>query len=452
MKRAFRIEAIHPSYAVELAERQQTIEKKMLDDDGSGREERDDANYTVNDGIGVYKIDGPLLSSGNFWTRWLGYADYESVRNDLLAMANDPEVKDILVMMASPGGSVFGVSNASEAFAKVGAIKPITVYTEKNCCSGAYWLAANAKEIVVAPEAEVGSIGVIVTHVSYEKMLEEDGIKVTVIKSDELKAVGGPYTDLTEKEVAHIQAQVDQYADLFHDHIQAARPQVRLSGMKGQTFIGAEAVRMGLADAVMSYDAVINHIKTQRKPTQTGGYNMKMTAEQLRAALDAGKTLADIGLTEEERDEILATATTPPAEGAEGAEGKGSSTEGEGEGAEPEMVGMPVAEFEAMQAEMTAMAGKIEAAEAKAAAAVETSEKMRGIVTEVFNNRRLALGLTKIDVSKVSLDTLLADFAATTEQFNSSFKIGGSIKPPEKVEPKSIITDSVHAGLLQAAP
>lgn len=462
MHKTIRIEAIHAGYAAELVDAYEEMRKHACDDCSEyGSEPK---TYSIADGVGIYKIDGPLLSSGNAFTRWFGYADYEGIRNDLLAMAKDPEVQEILVMMASPGGSVFGVSNASEAFKKVGAVKDIYVYTGKNCCSGAYWLAAGAKEIIAAPEAELGSIGVIVTHFSYQKQIEEDGVKVTVIKTAELKAVGGPYTDLTEKEISHIQAQAEQYDDLFHEHIQATRPSVKLSSMKGQTFIGAEAVRMGLADAVMSYDDAIQHIRSQRKTTQTGGYNMKMTAEKLRAALDAGETLATLGLTEEEGNEILASA--PEVDGGElevDAAKKGGKKGGKGGGcADPEagegeteggaaMMSMPQAEFDVMVAELEGTKVSLAAAEATATKATAAAEKMRTIVSEVFNNRRVAMGLNKIDVSAMSLETLLSDYEATTTEFNKSFKIGGSLAQKPAEPPKSVVSDSVHAGHLQAA-
>jgi signal peptide peptidase SppA len=353
------------------------------------------------------------------------------------------------MMVGSPGGSVFGISDAAEAVRKVCKVKPIYAYSSKNAASGAYWLASCATTLIGSPESEWGSIGVIVSHFSYEKQLEQEGIKVTVLRSDELKAVGGPYTDLTDKEVAHIQEQVDTYDDLFKQHVLAVRPQVKLRQMKAQTFIGDEAKQMGLIDAVMSYDQTIDYIKSQRKPiTQVGGYNMKLTAETLKVALDAGKTLEDLGITQEEMEAIMATdVTAEPGESAVDGEDQQDpgvvepDAGGEGLDASAEMKLV----IEQQQIEITTL---IEQKDQLEAAATE----MKEIVIGVLNNRRVALGLTKIEMGAFSLPSILADYKAVSAEFDKSFKTGGVFKQkPEETKTVSVATDRAHAGLLQAA-
>ena len=194
MKKTLSIEAVHSLYAGELGHALSQVADsaerfKIQYDDDFEQEDPNRKPYTVIDGIAVYKISGPLLSNGSWFSRYLGYSAYDDIRSDLMQAAADPDVNEILLYMGTPGGSVFGVTDASDALTKVGAIKPLFVYSAKNVASGGYWLACNAGTLIASPESEWGSIGVIVTHFSYEKQLEEDGIAVTVIKSDELKAV-----------------------------------------------------------------------------------------------------------------------------------------------------------------------------------------------------------------------------------------------------------------------
>lgn len=455
MKKTITVEAIHGLYAGELGHALSKVDTMM--EAWAGREEElspteTEKNYGVVDGVGIYRINGPLLSTGNWLTRYFGMGSYEDLRADLLQMSADPDVQEILLMIGSPGGSVFGITDAAEVIKKIDKTStPVFAYSAKNAASGAYWLASCARTLIGAPESEWGSIGVIVTHASYEKQLEEDGVKITVIKSDELKAVGGPYRDLTDKEIAHIQDQVDQYSDLFHNHVQSVRPQVKLSSMKGQTFIGAEAQRMGLIDAVMSYDQVIDYIKGQRTPTtQTGGYRMKMTAGQLTAAIDAGKTLEDLGITQAEADEIMASAA--------------ATSEGTGDGASAMTTegSMEVdVEKEEMQAQIAALTEDLEKAQievtelteklAEAQESTVTAE-MRGIVISVLNNRRVALGLAKVEMEAFSDASILADYKAVTEQFEKAMVVGGVFNQKPKMEaPPAVVKTSTEAGLMQAA-
>ena len=445
MKKTLSIEAVHSLYAGELGHALSQVADsaerfKIQYDDDFEQEDSNRKPYTVIDGIAVYKISGPLLSNGSWWSRYLGYSAYDDIRSDLMQAAADPDVNEILLYMGTPGGSVFGVTDASDALTKVGAIKPLFVYSAKNVASGGYWLACNAGTLIASPESEWGSIGVIVTHFSYEKQLEEDGIAVTVIKSDELKAVGGPYKDLTDKEVSHIKSQVDQYNDLFHEHVRTKRPGVKLASMRGETYIGAEALRMGLVDAVMNYDQAIDYIKSKRKvTTQTGGYRMKMTAEELKVALEAGATLESLGITEAEAAEIQASAEEPEVK-------------------EPEAV---LPEVGALQEQLLAMTQQVAEKDAEIATLKESLTKvetdtalvadMKSAISDMINNKRVALQLTKLDFSAFSAESLMADYKAITGQFDAAFKTGGLFAKKEEKKQPSVASNSVHARLLDAA-
>lgn len=448
MKKTLSIEAVHSLYAGELghalAQIENTTERfkaqSECDDEGGSQEKP----YSVIDGIAIYKISGPLLTSGNRWSRLLGYAAYDDIRADLTQVANDPDVQEILCYMGTPGGAVYGVTDVSDAMAKIGAIKPLYVYSQKNVASGGYWLAANATTLIGSPESEWGSIGVIVTHFSYEKQLEEDGITVTIIKSDELKAVGGPYKDLTEKEVSHIKSQVDQYNDLFQEHVRSKRPGVRLASMKGETYIGEDALRMGLIDAVMSYDQTIDYIKSKRKmTTQTGGYKMKMTAEELKTALDSGATLESLGLTAEDVAEIQASVQEAEPE---------AYTETT---VEAEVSVDVLKELVAVKdVEITELAAKVE--QLTAELATTNTDKalvaeMKSVISEVMCNRRVALGLPKIDFSAFSAESLMSDYKAITDQFDKAFKTGGMFSKKEEVKKPAVADNRNHAALLDAA-
>lgn len=445
MKKTLSIEAVHPLYAGELGHALSQLddagERFKAQMGGEDTDERPDRPYTVVDGVAIYKISGPLLTNGSWYSRIIGYAAYDDIRADLMQAAADPDVQEILLYMGTPGGSVFGVSDASEALQKISTLKPLYVYSQKNVASGGYWLAANAGTLIGSPESEWGSIGVVVTHFSYEKQLENDGVKVTTIKSDVLKAIGGPYTDLTDKEVEHIKAQVDQYNDLFHEHVKSKRPGVRLSSMKGETYIGAEALRMGLIDAVMSYDQTIDYIKGKRKvEAQTGGYRMKMTAEELRVALESGATLEGLGISEEESTAILAGTIAVEEPVVETPE------------VSADVVGLQeqIVAITASLAESREALAQAQASLAAAEAGAKMINEMKEIISGVMNGRRIALGLQKLDFAAFSPESLLSDYKAITGQFDQAFKTGGLFAKQEVKKPTAI-TDSVQARMLDAA-
>ena len=173
---------------------------------------------------------------------------------------------------------------------------------------------------------------------------------------------------------------------------------------------------------------------------------MKMTAQQLQAALDAGQTLETLGMSQEEVDEILATAGQPTEP-----EGEGTTPEPEANDGTPgddDVVAILAATTQALEAKEVEILELV----AKVEAATKTADKMRDVVVSVINNRRVALGMSQVDMSKFSLESVMQDYDAVTEQFEKSFKPGGIFAQAKKVEePTEPVRSRTEAGLMQAA-
>lgn len=94
MKKTLSIEAVHSLYAGELGHALSQVADsaerfKIQYDDDFEKEDSNRKPYTVIDGIAVYKISGPLLSNGSWWSRYLGYSAYDDIRTDLMQAAAD---------------------------------------------------------------------------------------------------------------------------------------------------------------------------------------------------------------------------------------------------------------------------------------------------------------------------------------------------------------------------
>ena len=461
-KNIIEITAIHPFRTEELFDSYARIEafidsaeylerKAAYDDEEDEEDYANSADYDVINGTAVYKISGGILSSGNWLTRMYGYASYDEIRRNVMHAAANPEVRDVLLMFSSPGGSAFGVVDGAEAIKKVDSIKPVYSYTSSMCCSGAYWLGSQARKIFVSPESESGSIGVKLQHVSREKELENQGLVVTEIKSAELKAVGSPYKNLSDKELSHLQDQVNQIATLFSTSMQKARPNLKTEALNGATFIGESAVTVGLSDAVASYDDVMAYIQSQRAATTnpTGGFNMNK--QELMAALDSGISLEEIGLEQEEVDKILSEEEVTEPVVVEETE---SVLEVKTDDISKQLSTLTDALVEKDQ-KIATLEATIAAATAKFEAQAVT---LKQIVAEVTTNRRIALNFqSSVDLTKFSTESLLAEYEAVTDAYDKEFKTGGLFKKRQasveepKGEQSPLVQDSIHEGQLRAA-
>ncbi|MCB6403127.1 S49 family peptidase, partial [Schaalia odontolytica] len=80
-------------------------------------------------------------------------------------------------------------------------------------CSAAYALASSAEEIIASPDADVGSIGVIMVHQELTKAFEKNGVTINVIKAGEFKGMGSPFQALSEESKERLQKRInDTYA------------------------------------------------------------------------------------------------------------------------------------------------------------------------------------------------------------------------------------------------
>lgn len=178
--------------------------------------------------------------------------DLADVDAALAIAARTPAVKNILLSINSPGGSVTGVPETAARIAAIAEKKNVFAYTEGQMCSAAYWLAASADQILGTSSSQVGSIGVYLALVDETRALEAMGIKVETIKDGTLKAAGASWKPLAEHERAHFQEQVAQIGRTFRAAVTAKRPGVKMEVMQGQSFFGAEAKKAGLVDAIVA--------------------------------------------------------------------------------------------------------------------------------------------------------------------------------------------------------
>lgn len=178
---------------------------------------------TVHGNVGVIEIKGGLLSSSNWVTRWLGITTYTDIRNSLIDAAENNSIDTILLDMDTPGGSAQGVDDVSNLINQIKESKQVVAHTSRLMASAGYWIGSAAHEVYATRLATVGSIGVITVHQEMTKMLDQIGIKATVFRAGEFKALGGPMEALTTKAKNIIQGRLDQLYNEFVNHVALSR-------------------------------------------------------------------------------------------------------------------------------------------------------------------------------------------------------------------------------------
>lgn len=176
------------------------------------------------------------------------------------AMA-DPSVGSVLLDVDSPGGGVFGVPELADEIYAARGRKPIVAIANSMAASAAYWIAASADELVVTPSGMVGSIGVYTMHQDFSRAEDMAGIKTTLISAGKYKVEGNEFEPLDPTAEAAMQETVDNYYAMFTNAVARNRgasvADVRGGYGQGRVVPARDAVRMGLADRVATFDETI---------------------------------------------------------------------------------------------------------------------------------------------------------------------------------------------------
>ncbi len=202
--------------------------------------------------IGVVAIKGVIQKDSDWCSK--GTAQ---TRKELQMMGQNPQVKGVLLVVDSPGGEVAGTMDLAKDVRdfETNYGKPITAYVSDAAYSAAYWIASQAREVVLSSEtAGVGSIGTMVTLLDDSAMLEEQGLREIVVKATASTDKNAAYEQALEGNTVKLRRDMlDPINRVFTNAVTSARPNLDTDPegvLAGNTFVGQNAIRVGLADRI----------------------------------------------------------------------------------------------------------------------------------------------------------------------------------------------------------
>ena len=214
---------------------------------------RDTERTQVRDGVAILPIIGPIFRYANLLTRVSGAVSVDVLATDFAAAVRDPAVSAIVLEIDSPGGMIAGVSEFAEMVRAARAEKPVVAYVSNLGASAAYWIASAAGEVVVRDTAEVGSIGVVM-----QIIRDKDDRVIKFRSSQSPLKQAEPDSEAAQRDY---QARIDALATVFIEAVARYRgvsvDTVLSDFGQGSVMIGAEAVRVGMADRLGSLESTI---------------------------------------------------------------------------------------------------------------------------------------------------------------------------------------------------
>lgn len=207
--------------------------------------------------IAVIYIDGTLVHKFGFLDPMSGMTGYDGILVKLRDAMRDPDILGIWLDIDSPGGAVSGLFALVEELAGYTMDepngKPIYAYINEQACSAAYAIASVCDKVYGPQDAMVGSIGCLMVHTDITAALEEDGLKVTVIRAGDRKARTMSVEPLDDQTLTKLQNSVDETRERFARLVAAGRniSFEDVMATEADWYEGEEAVQLGLMDAVL---------------------------------------------------------------------------------------------------------------------------------------------------------------------------------------------------------
>lgn len=210
--------------------------------------------YDMVGNVAVIAVEGTLVHKGNYVGASSGRTSYQGLQAQILRAARDPGVAGVVLEVDSFGGEVAGVFETADMLAHLSALKPTLAILTDHAASAAYLLASGARQIVVPRHGMVGSIGAIILHADTSEKLAKDGVKVSVLRAGARKATMNPFEALPAETRARAEASLEKVRQAFAERVGRYRGRrfsaAQALATEGEEFDGADAVDIGLADAV----------------------------------------------------------------------------------------------------------------------------------------------------------------------------------------------------------
>lgn len=232
--------------------------------------------YSITDaGIGIINVEGPLMKGESKY----GFGNTIQIRREVRSALRDPQVKEILLRIDSPGGSVAGIQDLANDIRMASEQKGVTTYIEDLGASAAYWVASQTTKIVANKSAEIGSIGTVAVVADSSGLAEQQGIKIHVISTGAYKGAFTPGTEITDEQIEYLQSRVNSLNNLFLQDVRTGRKMTLIqveNASDGRLFGADKAKDMHLIDDIQTWDMALDRIeqriiRTQRMSKATAG-------------------------------------------------------------------------------------------------------------------------------------------------------------------------------------
>ncbi|MDX1976972.1 MAG: signal peptide peptidase SppA [Pseudanabaenaceae cyanobacterium bins.68] len=183
-----------------------------------------------------------------------------AIRDRLQEIAQEDQVKGVLLVINSPGGTVAASKELYDAVIRLRQTKPVVVSMLDQATSGGYYVASGATKIYASPGTLTGSIGVILSSINVKTLFDRLGLEAQTYKTGAFKDILSPFRATSEPEKALVQALLqDTYLGFVSDVTKGRKMEFEVVRKlaDGRIYTGKQAKDNKLVDALGGYNEAL---------------------------------------------------------------------------------------------------------------------------------------------------------------------------------------------------
>ena len=213
-----------------------------------------------------------------------------SLRREISAILTLADARDeVLVRLESGGGVVHGYGLAASQLQRIREhnIK-LTVSVDKVAASGGYMMACVADQLIAAPFAFIGSIGVLLQTPNFHRLLKKHDIDFDQLHAGEYKRTLTLFGENTEPAREKAQQELQEMHELFKQHVKTQRPSIDIEQVAtGEFWLGARALQLKLIDRLQTGDDYLMQARNDAQLVQVCYAARKTLLERMAAMTSA---------------------------------------------------------------------------------------------------------------------------------------------------------------------
>ena len=186
--------------------------------------------------------------------------EVHNLREEVTAIITQATSSDeVVVRLESSGGTVHGYGLAASQLDRFKKNEvPLTVCVDKVAASGGYAMACVADQILAAPFAMIGSIGVVAQLPNFNRLMKKNNIDFELLTAGEHKRTLTIFGENTQKGRDKFVEDLQEIHDLFKEYVRERRPSMDIASVAtGEVWLGVKAKELGLVDGLLTSDEYI---------------------------------------------------------------------------------------------------------------------------------------------------------------------------------------------------